>query len=467
MTGGLVSASWLDIVVVVAAIGAVLLAGFWRRAGQMNEYLIAGRKLSLPAFVLSIVSAWYGGILGVSEYSYSYGLSNWFVFGVPYYLYALIFAVFLAKRARRSELLSLPDRFQLAYGTKAARLCGGIIFLTAMPAAYLLMLGKLIEWMFGLPYHVSLLIGAAISTLYLFRGGLFSVIRTDMIQFALMYVGFAVMVITLYLKYGGLEFVRASVAPELLTPTGGQAISAVLVWYVIASTTLVEPLFYERSFAAKSDKTVIPGVVIAVLFWAVFDFMTTATGLYARALLGNVASPVFAFPELASKVLPIGLFGLFLAALIATVASTIDSYTFIAGAALGRDVMSRSKARTSSEEFRLLKIGAVIGIACALALAWFSESVISLWHAIGSITAPALLFPALLAWFSTKPPKEGAVLASMLLAGGVALMWRLSGFWTADGSYWLGIEPIFVGLGISAAVILSGWKRATNMQSNE
>ncbi len=463
MTGGLVSASWLDIVVVIAAIGAVLVAGFWRRAGQMNEYLIAGRKLSLPAFVLSIVSAWYGGILGVSEYSYSYGLSNWFVFGAPYYLYALIFAVFLAKRARRSELLSLPDRFQMAYGTKAARLCGGIIFLTAMPAAYLLMLGKLIEWMFGLPYHVSLLIGAAISTLYLLRGGLFSVIRTDMLQFALMYIGFAVMVVTLYLKYGGFEFVRANVPQQLLTPTGGQAVGAVLVWYFIASTTLVEPLFYERAFALKSEKSVIPGVMIAVLFWAVFDFMTTATGLYARALLGNVESPVFAFPALAQKVLPIGLFGLFLAALIATVASTIDSYTFIAGAALGRDVISRGKARTSSEEFRLLKHGAVLGITCALALAWFSNSVISLWHAIGSITAPALLFPALLAWFAKRPPKESAVTVSMSLAGGIALVWRLSGFCTEDGGYWLGVEPIFVGLGVSA-LVLGVWGRRGNSE---
>lgn len=457
MTSGLATASWLDVVVVVAAISIVLVAGFWRRAGQINEYLIAGRKLSLPAFVLSIVSAWYGGILGVSEYSYSYGLSNWFVFGVPYYLYALIFAVFLAKRARRSELLSLPDRFQLAYGTNAARICGGIIFLTAMPAAYLLMLGKLIEWIFGLPYHASLLIGTAISTIYLLRGGLFSVIRTDMIQFALMYIGFAVMVVTLYLKYGGLEFVRASVPQELLTPTGGQAISAVLVWYVIASTTLVEPLFYERSFAAKSDKTVIPGVVIAVLFWALFDFMTTTTGLYARAILGDAVSPVFAFPELAAQVLPIGLFGLFLAALISTVASTIDSYTFIAGAALGRDVLARGREKSASSEFHLLRAGAALGILCALSLAWFSESVISLWHAIGSISAPALLFPALFAWFSKKPPTEKAVIVSMLISGVVALVWRLSAFWMEDGSYWLRIEPVFVGLGLSAVVI--GWDK--------
>ncbi len=454
MSGGLAHVSWIDLVIVAASVGAVLVAGFWKRTGQLSEYLIAGRRLSLPAFAMSLITSWYGGILGVSEYSYSYGLSNWFVFGLPYYLYALIFALFLAKRARRSELLSLPDRFQIAYGTNAARVCGGVIFLTTMPAAYLLMLGKLIEWMFGWPYHVSLILGAAVSTLYLFRGGLASVVSTDKIQFVLMYTGFAVMVVMLFREYGGLEFIRANVSNDLLTPTGGQALGAVLVWYVIASTTLVEPLFYERAFAAKSEKFVLPGIMIAIGFWALFDFMTTATGLYARAILGNIDSPVYAFPELAAKILPVGLFGLFLAALIATVASTIDSYTFIAGAALGRDVILRGRA--PGKELLLLKLGGALGLLCALLLAWMSDSVITLWHAIGSIAAPALLFPALLAWFAKTPPSAKTAMSSMLLAGSTALVWRMSGVWTMDGGYWLGIEPVFVGLGVSGGVILLG-----------
>ncbi|MCB1060861.1 MAG: sodium:solute symporter family protein [Calditrichaeota bacterium] len=450
MHGGLAHASWIDLVIVAVSVGAVFAAGLWKRAGEYSDYLIAGRRLSLPAFAMSLITSWYGGILGVSEYSYSYGLSNWFVFGVPYYLYALIFALILAKKARRSELMSLPDRFESAYGKGAARVCGGIIFLTTMPAAYLLMLGKLIEWMFGWPYHVSLLVGTAVSTLYLFRGGLASVVNTDKIQFVFMYVGFAVMVAMLYQHHGGLEFIRANVSSDLLTPTGGQAIGAVLVWYVIASTTLVEPLFYERAFAARSEKFVLPGIVIAILFWAVFDFMTTATGLYARAILGSIDSPVFAFPELAARVLPVGLFGLFLAALVAVVASTIDSYTFIAGAALGRDVLGRNQ---SQNKLKLLKVGGALGLLTALALAWFSDSVIELWYSIGSITAPALLFPALLAWFSKSPPKANIATTAMLLAGGTALLWRLSSFWSATGDYWLGVEPIFVGLAVSVLVL--------------
>ncbi|MCB9357948.1 MAG: sodium:solute symporter family protein [Calditrichaeota bacterium] len=453
---GLAHASTLDLTIVAVSVLAVFALGVWKPSGTFGDYLIAGRKLSAPAFMMSLVTSWYGGILGVSEYSYLYGLSNWFVFGVPYYLYALLFALFLAKRARHSELLSLPDRFASAYGERAAKLCGGIIFLTTMPAAYLLMLGKLLQWMFGWSYPVSLLVGTAASTLYLFRGGLRSVVRTDMLQFLLMYAGFAVMIVALFLQYGGLSFIQANAPRELLTPTGGQTIGAVLVWYFIASTALIEPLFYERAFAAKSERIVLPGMLAAIFFWAVFDFMTTSAGLYARVLLGNIDSPIFAFPELASRVLPAGLFGLFLAALIATVASSIDSYMFLAGAALGRDVLGRRKDAGERELQKLVKIGSVVAALLAFALALFSESVITLWHAIGSIAAPALLLPALFAWFSSSPPRPATTLFSMLGAGSLALMWRLSSFWTADGSYWIGIEPIYVGLVASALIIFAG-----------
>ena len=70
----------------------------------MDEYLVMGRRLSLPSFVMTLVSTWYGGVLGVGEYSYRYGISNWLVFGVPYYVGAAHFAWFIARRARASRL---------------------------------------------------------------------------------------------------------------------------------------------------------------------------------------------------------------------------------------------------------------------------------------------------------------------------------------------------------------------------
>ena len=73
-----------------------------RPARDQVDFLVAGRRLTLPVFVASLVSTWYGGLLGIGEYSWRHGVSNWLVFGVPYYLYAGVFAI-VARRPRAPQ----------------------------------------------------------------------------------------------------------------------------------------------------------------------------------------------------------------------------------------------------------------------------------------------------------------------------------------------------------------------------
>src|SRR5512135_3674919 len=99
----MVHLSTADILLILAYFAAVVYVGFRatkRSIAGADEYLLASRTLTLPMFVATLFSTWYGGILGVGEFSYRYGISNWVVFGVPYYFFALIFALFLAKKVR-------------------------------------------------------------------------------------------------------------------------------------------------------------------------------------------------------------------------------------------------------------------------------------------------------------------------------------------------------------------------------
>src|SRR4029078_4601668 len=76
-------------------VGVRLFGGARRRP---VDSLLMGRTLALPSFVATLVSTWYGGVLGVGEYSYRYGISNWLVFGVPYYVGPLVFSCLCARR---------------------------------------------------------------------------------------------------------------------------------------------------------------------------------------------------------------------------------------------------------------------------------------------------------------------------------------------------------------------------------
>ena len=103
-----------------------------------GRILLASRSLTLPVFVATLVSTWYGGILGVGEYSYQYGISNWVVFGVPYYFFALVFAFFLAKKARATNLVTIPDKLFEAYDAKTSLLGALLTFVLVSPAPYVL-----------------------------------------------------------------------------------------------------------------------------------------------------------------------------------------------------------------------------------------------------------------------------------------------------------------------------------------
>ena len=139
----------------------------------------------------------------------------------------------------------------------------------------------------------------------------------------------------------GLVVSAAHLPPAHLQWDGGLGFQAVPVWYVIALATLVEPAFYQRCYAARDEKTARRGIVAAIGFWIVFDFLTTTAGLYARALLPDLADPVQAFPALAALVLPGFWQGVFTVGLLATIMSTVDSYAFIGAITLGRDLIGR------------------------------------------------------------------------------------------------------------------------------
>lgn len=448
----------IDYILVVIYFSAVLFLGIikWRRPeSSASELILGGRTLTLPAFVASLVSTWYGGILGVGEYSYLYGLSNWLVFGLPYYLAAFLFAMFLARRARQSEVLTIPDRLAVTYDTRTSVAGGIIIFLMTLPAAYVLMLGVLCQFLFGWPLWIGVIIGTAFSVIYLFGGGFRAVVRTDILQFGLMFAGFAMLLIFLVIDNGGYVFLKQNLPETHLSWHGGNTVWYIAVWYFIALATLIEPAFYQRCYAAKNMNVARRGIFISIICWMVFDFMTTMCGLYARALLPDLTDPVGSYPALAMSVLPPGLLGLFALALLATVMSTVDSYAFLCATTFSRDIVMRLRGTAEDGISVITSIGLILAVSLSVVLALFFESVVDIWHLFGTIGTPALLIPVFTSFAGRRLLDSGHAFMSIIASGLVALIWYLSQFISGENQYWFGIEPIFPGLAVSLGIYLS------------
>jgi SSS family solute:Na+ symporter len=274
-----------------------------------------------------------------------------------------------------------------------------------------------------------------------------------------MFGGFALILPFCLVKFGGTQFLSGALPASHFTWHGGNSMQYILVWYAIATATLIEPAFYQRCYAAKSETVARRGIFISILFWCLFDFLTTSTGLYARAILPELADPIAAFPTLAAAVLPPVILGLFFVGLLSTIISTVDSYSFLAAIALGRDIFWRNFGKKDADRILpLTRIGLWISAALSVGLALFSKSVVDLWHDLGTIGAPALVIPMLSTFSERWKLKPHWVTASMILAGSTSLIWLILGKISANG-YPLGLEPIIPGLLLSVILYILGRKR--------
>lgn len=446
----------------LAALGVGL--SFSRRPKTSESYYLAGRTLTLPAFVATLVATWYGGILGVGEFAHQSGLSTWLVFGVPYYVFAAVFAVVLAPRIRSAGLYTIPDKISAEHGRPAGLVAALFCYLMTNPAAYVLMLGTLLQLAFGLPPVVAMIVGLVLSTVYVYAGGFQADVRVNVLQFVLMFAGFVLLLAVCVTKLGGFGWVAARVPPTHLVWHGGLPPGYIAAWFFIALWTLVDPGFHQRCYAARDGATAQRGVLVSIACWGVFDFLTCATGLYARAALPEI-DPLLAYPLLAQAVLPRVLLGIFHVAMLATVMSTLVSYTFLCGVTFSRDIVWRLRGGDPDEGVAVwTAVGLLVTSVLALALAVTVPSVVRIWFDIGTVFIPGLLLPLLLAYFSNRKLSPALVALAMVVASATSLGWLVDGHrHLVEGwpSYRLGLQPMYPGLVVSGVLLGVGWLTAS------
>jgi SSS family solute:Na+ symporter len=392
----MVSFSTLDLIIIGGFFFIALLIGFIpqkEKHGDTTQYLLSGRKVGLLFFIMTNVAAWYGGILGVGEFTYRFGLLSWVTQGLPYYIFAIIFALFLSKKIRNASLFTIPDKLSDVYGNEVGIMSSFLVFILVSPAPYLLMTASLFTLIFHITLLQALILSVLLSGTYLLKGGFRSSILTDVFQFIIMFTGFIIIVLISYHTNGGIQYLKSNLPASHLMIFGNVSPIYLIVWFLIALWTFADPGFHQRCYAAIDGRTAMWGILISVLFMALFDFLTTTTGLYARAALPDLSNPVLSFPLYAEKALGSGFKGIFFAALFATIISTLNSFLFLSGTTFGRDFVYRLKKKKNEENIPLYtRLGLIVSAVVAIVSAYFIQSVISLWYLIGSICIPGIIF---------------------------------------------------------------------------
>jgi SSS family solute:Na+ symporter len=431
----LVDFSVLDWAVLAAFFVAVLALGFSAKLKENTslQMVAAGRALTMPLFVATLITTWYGGVLATPEFYRDYGgLATLTFNGLPYWVAGILFAFFLAKRIRSEEQISIPERIERCYGRAAGLIAALIVMLLASPASYMLMLGTLLSTIFlGLPIWVGVLIGGLASTAFLYKGGLMADARSNTVAFVMMYAAFILILAISINRYGPPWEVIPNLPAEERKWDGGMGFFVVVSWMLIGTWTFVDPGFHQRVAAISSPDGAKRGVLIAVVFWIIFDSLTTFTAMYATIAMRGSDPEMMGqalFPAYGNAVLPIGIKGIFFAGMFGALIAATVGYTFVGGTTLSRDFFARLIKEPSEATITLFtRIGIAISAVAGIALAAFSSSAVALWYNLPSIAIPALLVPVLGAYAARTPPHPKTSLLALTIPPTVALLWLLNG----------------------------------------
>jgi len=289
-------------------------------------------------------------------------------------------------------------------------------FFYSLPLIALMGMGVLLDVVMGLPFIWGVLIGAVISLIYTLMGGLLADAFTDTIQFTLMCVTLGIAAVLVLDKVGGVDRLPELLPASYFDPQGTYPAPVLAVFAMGALSIFVEPAIYQRIFAATSKRAIFAALAIGLVLWSSYDWITALLGMAAQAS-GLVVEPRYALLTVVVDALPPGLTGLFVAGVIATGMSTVDSYLLIAGGNLSYDLY-RPFVNPGMDDAGLLRLTRwAIVVACVISVgfALFFASMVSAWVFMAAMLVGAAFVPVSAALFAQRRLKPAAGLASSLV----------------------------------------------------
>jgi SSS family solute:Na+ symporter len=400
----------LELVIVAGYFLAVIIIGItgYRKHLRLDGFLAGGRKYSTFFITGSLLATVIGGsaTVGLAGLGFSRGLTGswWLLVGVAG---LIVLGVLFAKKVRSFGSYTLPELITRQYDRRVGLAASILIVVawTGVAAGQILAAGKILSVLdIGSPI-LWMVIFTVIFVGYTLYGGQYAIIRTDILDIVLIFVGIFIGLFVLLWKAGGIDGLTAVLpADKFSFPLSSSFDGVDLASYflLIGLTYVVGPDMYARLFCAKDERTAQTATLWAALLLIPFAFGITLTGMGAAALFPQITAEQ-AFPALITGVLPALIAGLVLAALISAVMSSASATLWSASTILSVNILGHFRKPDSEEvSIKLSRWGILILGLVALGLALVLTGVITALLFAYTIYTCGVIIPVIAGFYKDR-----------------------------------------------------------------
>ena len=313
----------------------------FKKVKDFNEYVLAGRRQNRLLVTVSLVASMIGSgsTIGMANNAFRIGFpAFWFlaVGGIG----LILQSVLLSEKVRESKATSLPDLADKTMGQGVRVLVSLIIVITwiGIISAQFIAAKKLVSAMTGWDSLFVLPAIAAVIILYSFFGGQSSILKTDFLQQAILFLAVLFTVIYVFATEPvQAETMRFEILNEQFTWTD-------LIYYLtlVMGSYFICPMMFSRLLTAKTPSIAKKSSLWAGLGVIAFAVMITLIGVWARHAIPSletkdVLSYIFLhkLPRLAGLLLLLGL--------LSAIVSTVDTSLVMTSSIIEHDILGRSR----------------------------------------------------------------------------------------------------------------------------
>ncbi len=325
----------VDVIILYLFLLLTLIVGL-KYAGKIRsikEYAVGRGDLNSVILFATLSATIIGGysIVGVTNETYEVGIMLFYSRVAVIIGYIGIFYIMIPKLgARFMGSISVADMMRNLYGDYAAKVAAvfGIVNCTAILCVQFIALGNVLAPFLGISFQMAVLIPSMVLAIYSSLGGIRSVAMTDLIQFCILIVMVPLLAKLGLDANGGMINVFASVPQEKY-----QFFSHERFWEYIflfgfwcLPFVHLEPPGIQRFLMLQNPRLKSNAVYFS--FLVILLFVTVMTLIIPFTVLSQF--PNLSGHEVLTKAmdtyLPTGFYGLMIAALLAAIMSTADSY---------------------------------------------------------------------------------------------------------------------------------------------
>lgn len=406
---------------------------FAKKARNPGEFFLSGRSLPLPVIIFTFAATWIGAsaTLGKSALAYTSGVSA-ISPTIGSFIAFFIFSFFagrIRKIGAEHDVNSIPDLFNKRFGKFTSFIAAVVIVwtLVGMTGTQLIAFSKILQFIFepfGISYVQALCISVVVVVIYTVMSGMYGVAYTDVIQgiILLVIIGLVVPFNALQIS-GGWGNLTANLDPSYFTFKPDIS----MIGYTVTSFLyfVAGPPYWQRAFASKSSGTAQKGALggnIVIMFYTAAVVLIGICSAYIYPDMGAFDNDMVLLVMVEKCMSPL-VYSLTVAAVLAVIMSTTDSYLILSAQVLSVDLAGLFlKDMDSKKTILLSRISVALIGAFSLVFALtmkdiFQALMLSMTHFAAAVAVPALA--ALMSRRVTKP----AMIASMLSGLAFAIIW--------------------------------------------